>query len=107
MRHRAWLQRYRRHVVVIGAVAALAAGVALAHSAAANDHMTDGMTVCLALAGSAALGAMSIAAVGAFGRSRRSWLAAGDAGPPHSLRRAAPPLPWSRGSPVYLQVLRL
>lgn len=105
--HRAWLGQQRRHLVVIAAIAALAGGVVLAHSAAATDHMGTSMAVCLALAETAALGVVALGAVAAFRRPHRSWAVVSDemrlrAGVP-----AALPLPWPRGSPFALQVLRL
>lgn len=106
-RHSALLQRHRRHLVVTAAIAALVGGVVLAHSAAASDHMGKGMAVCLALAETAALGAVALGAVAAFRRPRRLWERGPD-GPRLSAGVGAPlPLPWPRGSPFALQVLRL
>ena len=87
-------------------MAAIAAGLVLAHSAAAMDHMGDAVAVCLALAESAALGAAALGAAAAS-RAAGRWLAAS-----FSLMRAGggawrPVLPSPRGSPFALQVLRL
>lgn len=91
---------------MLAAVAVIAAGVVLAHSAAAMDHMGEAMAVCLALAESAALGAAALGAAAAP-RGAGRWLAGSS-----MLERSAggarrPVLPSPRGSPVALQVLRL
>lgn len=84
----------------------LGGGVALAHSAIAADHMGDAVAACIAVMDAAALSALTLAAARNFGRARSLYV--GDVlggcgrGTPG---RAA--LPWPRGSPFALRVLRL
>ena len=105
-RYRARLARHRRRVTVIAAIAAIAVGVVLAHSAVAMDHMGDAMAVCLAIADTAGLGAVALGVVGA--RRPRRWFAVLAA---HARSHDGIPArfgsPSPRGSPFALQVLRL
>ena len=101
------LQRRGRRLLVVAAVVAMVASVALAHSAPPGDHMGKAMTVCLAVAGTAALGVLAIGL--AAGIPRSGWPSRLASAPlsPGGCVSAVRPLPWPRGSPVALEVLRL
>jgi hypothetical protein len=97
--------RRRRKALVVG-VLVLSCCLVLAHGAAAADHMGDAAMICLAVADTAALGALALAAPSIVGDVRRpSALRTAWRHYQRARRQARPP--WPRGSPVALQVLRL
>jgi hypothetical protein len=106
-RHSAYLRRHRRHVALMAAILALAGGVVVAHSPAGAEHMGEAVAVCLAVAETAALGALALTTPKAW-VGARLWGLVTVGGTPRLVVPARPPLlPWPRGSPFALQVLRL
>jgi hypothetical protein len=106
-RHRAYLRRHRRHVALMAAILALAGAVVLAHSPAGADHMGEALALCLAVAETAALGALALTTAKAW-VGARLWGLITVGATPRLAVPARPPLPpWPRGSPFALEVLRL
>jgi hypothetical protein len=100
-------QHRRRRLLVVAAVVAMVAAVALAHSAPPDDHMGKAMTVCLAVAGTAALGILALGLAAAISPGGGPWPSASAPLSPGGCVSAVLPLPWPRGSPVALEVLLL
>jgi len=94
-------------MLVVGAVVAVAATVALVHSAPPEDHMGKAMTVCLAVAGTAALGVLALGLAAAIPRGGGPRPSASATLCPGGCVSGVRSLPWPRGSPVALEVLRL
>jgi hypothetical protein len=106
-RSRPLMFRFRRRFTLAVAVSVLAASVVIAHSALASDHMGSAVAICIAVAETAALALLARTTTQVGGAAIGIYTPRPSDGRTRPAPTRAPALPWSRGSPFALQVLRM